>query len=355
MKLCTKCVMPDTTPAIKFDKNGICNYCQSYKSPKILGETKLKEILESYKAKNKKYDCMIGLSGGRDSMFTLWKLVHDYNMKVIGINYDSPFASKQAKENIDKAVEILKIDLVKWEYPNNQHFNTTAKALKIWAKHPSSSTIPIVCTHCKSWWPKYFYYARKYDVPLFVIGSNPFETASFKKKGFGGARTYHKLNNIPKLFKNTIKEFSHNPEFLTKFSPIMYIKMFMGASHSNPFMRYIYKDINVVRLFDYIPWNEKEVETTIQENLDWKKSPEVEATWRFDCRLDYVRRLMYYKTIGVTELRDLYSKLIREGQISRDEALARLEKEEKIPIEVANDVLAPFNMKIEDVLGSDFI
>ena len=88
---------------------------------------------------------------------------------------------------------------------------------------------------------------------------------------------------------------------------------------------------------------------TIAENLGWKKTDEVEATWRFDCRLDYVRRVMYGATSGVTELEDLFSKMIREGMITREEALERLAKENFIPRPVVDDVLANVDLELADL------
>ena len=71
MKYCIKCLQPDTRPNIKFDKKGICPACNYYDQ---LGDIDwedrcniLIEIVEEYKNKNKYYDCIIGVSGGKDS------------------------------------------------------------------------------------------------------------------------------------------------------------------------------------------------------------------------------------------------------------------------------------------------
>jgi len=85
------------------------------------------------------------------------------------------------------------------------------------------------------------------------------------------------------------------------------------------------------------------------EHLGWRKSPEVESSWRFDCRLDYVRRRMYSATIGVTELRDLFSKMIREGIMTREEAQERLQREDPVPKAVVDEVLKTIDMRIEDL------
>ncbi|MFX0135332.1 MAG: hypothetical protein ACFFDN_16930 [Candidatus Hodarchaeota archaeon] len=291
---------------------------------------------------------MIGVSGGRDSTYTLWKAVHDYGMKVLAIHYDNPFTSPTAYKNMKRASEILDIDVIRWSYPNDAHMKSTRKVLKVWAKKPSASLISLNCTYCKTLWPNLVDHARNNNISLYIIGSNPLETAAFKQKSMGGARTYHKFSNIPKILKTILKELLANPYYLTNCSWSQVLQMYLYASHSSPFSRWRFKDITILRLFDYLRWDINEVESTITKNLEWEKSPEVEATWRFDCRLDYVRRMMYYRTLGVTELRDLYSKMIRENMITRDEVLKRLEKEEIIPEEVINNVLEPLGMTFSD-------
>ena len=347
-RICTECVLTEGTPGILFDENGVCNYCKTYKPMEVQGEEKLIELLNSFKAKGKSYDCMVGLSGGRDSTYTLWKLVNDYNMKVLVMNYKSPFASEQARKNIQRAVEILKVDMVDWEFPNDAHRKTTKKHLGIWAHNPSSIMIPFVCAICKSPVPYLTKIMRENNTSLLVLGSNPLETASFKSAGFGGARTYHSLKNLPSIAYKSIKQIISNPWYLTANWPLV-LKMYLQASHSTPYSKWLFRDMKVVRLFDYIKWNEKDVEFTIIKNLGWEKSPEVESSWRFDCRLDYVRRIMYASTVGVTELRDLFSKMIREKQLTREEALDRLEKEDHIPETLAEEILGSLGMKLSDL------
>jgi len=349
MTICTKCVLKTGTPGIIFDKSGVCNYCTTYTPMKVKGEKSLVAILEHYKKRRGRYDCMIGISGGRDSTYTLWKLVQDYQMRVLAVNYKNPFTSRQARENMLRAIQTLKVDFFDWEFPNDVHRRSTARALKTWSYYPSSAMIPIVCTHCKTMWPTLYRIARDHDTPLIAVGSNPLETASFKKAGLGGARYYHKLSLLPRLIAKSISELSKNPRYLTSCSWGTVLQMYLCAGHNSPYLRWRFNDINVVRLFDYLRWDEKEVMTTITDNLGWQKSLEVESSWRFDCRLDYVRRLMYGATVGVTELRDLFSKMIREGMMSRSEALYRLETEDVIPEDVADSVLCELGMKMKDL------
>jgi len=317
----------------------------------LQGEEKLKHILEKYKNENKdkKYDCMVGVSGGRDSTFLMWKLVTDYNMRVLAVHYDNPFNSLQATKNLDNTLKQLNIDCVKTSFKEGYHINETRKALEAWSHKPSHSMLPIICSVCKGWWPDFFKVAKDNNIGLIMIGSNPLETASFKEKSFGGARTYLKLSRMPNTMKKGIEELISNPRYLYKCSWSAVIKGFLMASHSSPIAKRLYKNIYVIRLFDYIKWDENEVLTTITENLNWKKAPEHESPWRFDCKLDHIKKYLYLKTIGVSELEDLFSKMIREGMISREEALKRLQTENETSIELVDEVLDIMNLKLSDL------
>ena len=347
--MCTKCVLPSSTPGIEFGTNGVCIYCNTYVPMKVHGEEKLRESLDAFRGTGKKYDCLVCISGGRDSTYTLWRLVNDYEMRVLALNYMNPFCSEQAQVNMENALNILGVECVGWAFPHDVQREATRKALKAWSHRPSSMMIPIVCAHCKTWWPKAFQIARDNNVSLIVIGSNPLETASFKRAGLGGARTYHRISNLPQIAAKSLKELLLNPRYLVSCSWSTVGKMYLMASHSAPYLRWRYKDITVLRLFDYVKWQEKEVMSTIADNLAWQKSSEVPSSWRFDCRLDYARRLMYAVTTGVTELRDLFSKMIREGQMTREEALDRLKTEDVVPRNVVEDVLADLGLQLSDL------
>lgn len=347
--ICSRCVMTSTTPGITFNESQVCNYCSTYSPMKVKGEEELASTLDSFRNINNSYDCMVCISGGRDSIYTLWKMVNDYGMRVLAVNYKNPFTSAQASINMKKAVERLEVDFVDWEFPNHIHERDTAKLLKTWSYHPTSLLIPIVCVHCKTIWPTLYTIARNNKIPLIVVGSNPLETASFKQAGLGGARYYHKLSRLPQIINKSLSELAKNPRYLTSCSWKMVLKMYLCAGHNSPYLRHRFNEITVLRLFDYLLWNEKEVISVISKNLGWQKSKEVESSWRFDCRLDYVRRVLYGATVGVTELRDLFSKMIREGMLTRSEALERLETEDVVPKEVVENILQGMNMELSDL------
>ena len=89
LKRCTKCILPETMPYIKFDEHGICNYCKNYKkrnNPKSIEE--LFKLVEPYRKLKKELDCIVPFSGGRDSSYGLHLIVNELDMKPVTYTYD---------------------------------------------------------------------------------------------------------------------------------------------------------------------------------------------------------------------------------------------------------------------------
>jgi hypothetical protein len=106
-------------------------------------------------------------------------------------------------------------------------------------------------------------------------------------------------------------------------------------------------NIVYVDFFHYIPWEEKTVLGRIRKELNWDSPAELNSTWRFDCQIAHLKDYMYLKTMGVTEKDDFYSKMIREGQISREEALLRVDLENELPKEIIYELFK--QLEIENI------
>ena len=81
LKRCSKCVLPETFPGIKFDEKGECNYCKTYEPMNPLGEEKFIKLLSKYKGKGEEFDVLVPISGGRDSAYVLHQIVKKYKMR----------------------------------------------------------------------------------------------------------------------------------------------------------------------------------------------------------------------------------------------------------------------------------
>jgi predicted mannosyl-3-phosphoglycerate phosphatase (HAD superfamily) len=170
-------------------------------------------------------------------------------------------------------------------------------------------------------------YAKENKIPL-VMGGNNIGNSSFEqehwKTGFLGVfpdnrgmySTYDKIKLTFLLGFEYLRNSSnlHIPilkEYLEGAS------VYFFESLLKP------KGVDSLGFYDYIYWNEKEIVATITKELDWKGASDATTTWRIDDAAYPLMNYMYYKLVGFTEHDEMYSKMIREGQIARDEALER--------------------------------
>ena len=128
MKICSRCIYDESVPGISFDINGVCNYChqielleKQYHTGDPEGEGQFKKIIEQIKiaGRNKKYDCIIGVSGGTDSSYLLLKS-KEWDLRPLAVHYDNTWNSAIATENIRKVTNKLKIDLYTYVIDNKE-------------------------------------------------------------------------------------------------------------------------------------------------------------------------------------------------------------------------------------------
>ena len=112
MRRCTKCILPETFPGIEFNENGVCNYCLNYEPVKVLGEKEFERVLSKYRNRSEKYDCIVPISGGRDSSFVLHQMVKKYKMRVLTLTVDSGAILPEGYRNIKRVTEVLNVEHV---------------------------------------------------------------------------------------------------------------------------------------------------------------------------------------------------------------------------------------------------
>lgn len=117
-KICTNCIMDTTVPGIRFDENGVCTFCRIHDEleknhptgPE--GEKRFKAIIDRIKAdgRGKEYDCIVGVSGGRDSTYTLYTAVK-MGLRPLAVHFDNGWNSDIGVSNIKSTTEKLDVDL----------------------------------------------------------------------------------------------------------------------------------------------------------------------------------------------------------------------------------------------------
>jgi hypothetical protein len=153
MKLCTRCVLPETFPGIKFDEQGVCNHCRMAPSDernekaRQQAEARFAELIREHKGRGC-YDVIVGYSGGKDSTYSL-KVFKEHGLRTLAVTYDNGFLPDGTLHNIRNVVEHLGIDhqLVK------PRFDLLAKVFRRAAEKPlfgakAAERAADMCTAC---------------------------------------------------------------------------------------------------------------------------------------------------------------------------------------------------------------
>ena len=121
MKRCKRCILPETFPGIQFDEEGICQYCRRVPTTGAQAERRADqkarlrarfEELISQVRDRPGHHCLMSWSGGKDSTYTLWLLKERYNLRVLAFTFDNGFVSPAAMNNMQVVAENLKVDHV---------------------------------------------------------------------------------------------------------------------------------------------------------------------------------------------------------------------------------------------------
>ena len=300
VKRCTKCILPEGFPGIAFDDKGVCNLCNrheelwgEWKNSESLREKskyKLNRIFEWAKSKNKKYDALVAVSGGKDSSYALHLCKKVYGLNVLSFTNDHGLRADFAEENVDKIVKKLGVDHVRTEEPLLMELY---RYLFVKTSH--------FCSVCElATFNSNFMVAEKYDVPLIIWGSSSRTDAGFPKE-------FNPWN--PWYFKNVLR----NSEYSKKVKSTYFNKNYLLRSAID---RFIGKR-KLILLPNFIDWNEQDIMDFLQKEYDLIFHGEHK-----DCIFTDVAGYLQKKdnpTLDPDMMK--YSSWIRNGQMDRETAL----------------------------------
>jgi len=328
IKRCSNCVLPETFPFIEFDSQGVCNYCKGYhKKNQNHRPEQLRDLLYAHKGKAGKADCLVPFSGGRDSTYTLHYLCVELGLKPIAFTYDWGMVTDLARRNAARVCGKLGVENIIVAADIRLKRRNIQKNIYAWLKKPALGMIPLLMAG-----DKYFFYhsnriLKEYELSLSVWGSNPLENTDFKS-GFTGARPQFdkqriddlRLKDKLKVMQFFAKNYIGNPAYIN--SSLIDT---MGAALS----RYGISRQGYVQLFDYIQWDEATVNDVIMNEYEWETSIDTSCTWRIGDGTAAFYNYVYYTVAGFTEHDTFRSNQIREGQLSRSEAMKLVIEENK--------------------------
>jgi N-acetyl sugar amidotransferase len=181
MKICKKCIQPDTRPGIYFDKNGICGACLWEKEKETIDwDLRRKELEEIASwAKNttsSNYDCAIGVSGGKDSTLQAIIARDELDLRPLLVNSEPTGITEIGKHNIENLKE-LGFDVISLR-PN-------PKIIKRLIKRDFYKYLNPVKITEYSLYSSTYIIAEKFEIPLIIQGENPGLTLGTRLTGVG--------------------------------------------------------------------------------------------------------------------------------------------------------------------------
>jgi N-acetyl sugar amidotransferase len=309
MTKCARCLLPGEYPGIQFNDEGVCNICtdfeKTWETPEYgkLG-SRLASIIDAAKKGNGKYDCIVPLSGGKDSTYVLYMCRKGYGMNVLAVNFDNGFQSSSAKKNMELVARKLGVDFECYKPEWDVLRRLYACFLTKTGDFCAPCNVGIRATA--------FRIAKKYKVPLIVLGAVPHFDLSPPGSADYSMRTFKAVVKNDFGSKD-LTDFLH-PTFGERISA-----------------RYIY-------LPSYVQWREGEIRETLKNELGWEGGHD-----HFDCEASPISNYLRKRKFGFARPTCKYSAMIRHGVITRDEAVQKVSVEEA---EIPELVLKGFLQKL---------
>lgn len=325
---CTKCILPETMPFISFDENGVCNYCANYK-PRNHPRPK-EELFELIEPFRREYgdEVLVPFSGGRDSSYGLHLIIHELKLRPVTYTYDWGMVTDLGRRNVSRMSSQLGVENIIVAADITKKRDYIRRNLEAWIKSPHLGMLSVLTAGDKHFFRHIETLKKQTGVTLNLWGINPLEVTHFKS-GFLG---------VPPDFAEE-RVYSHGAMKQLRYQKLRFKAMLQSPGYFNrsipdtlagEYYRSFTTKSDYFHIFDYWRWDEKQIEDTLDSEYDWERAPDTQTTWRIGDGTAAFYNYAYYTIAGFTEHDTFRSNQIREGDITREEAL-RLVEEENTP------------------------
>lgn len=312
---CRKCILPKTFPEVGFNNNGTCSLCLNHRKTIVHGPKKLEEVFRTRRGHS--FDCVVSLSGGKDSSYILLYAVKVLKLRTIAVNYDSGFQSDIARENVKKACNLLKVPLIVVKTDRDNHLKMLREALYV---SRLLGTFWGTCGNCEAnIRAATLRVAKQYDVPFALYGASV--TEGMGKYSFFGRRGFVRkigkigLSGLTKLLIHVTKYCFYNIRQRSEMK-IPLRDRFVAFQFEVPFPK---KGPAIVSFFEYVEYDMAAEISALKTNLGWK-SPR-DRPHRFDCLLHCFLNHHWLQESGISLDGYNYSTMVREDKMKREDAL----------------------------------
>ena len=349
LRRCNKCILPETMPFIRFDEQGICNYCNNYRprnAPKPKEE--LLKLVEPYRRSDGP-DCIVPFSGGRDSCYGLHLIVNELKMKPITYTYDWGMVTDLGRRNISRMCSELGVENIIFAADISKKRENIKKNLSAWLKSPHLGMVSILTAGDKHFFQHVETVKKQTGIKINLWGTCPLEVTHFKS-GFLG---------VPPDFEED-KVYSSGAQKQIRYQKLRFKAMLKSPGYFNSsiwdtlsgeYYRSFMKKNDYFHIFDYWNWEERLVDQTLAM-YEWEKATDTSSTWRIGDGTAAFYNYIYYTVAGFTEHDTFRSNQIREGQISREEALLRVKDENRPRYPNIKWYLDAIGMNFDEVINT---
>lgn len=298
---CKRCLYDETTPAIQFDANGICNYCkmydqldQEYQAGRE-GEVRLQEISENIRREsgNKKYNVVVGISGGCDSSFLLYK-TKMLGLKPLAVHFDNTWDSTIAVENIHHLLKKLDVDLFTYVVDNQEYDDIYRSFLRAGVPDIEAPTDIGLATTL-------YMAADAYGIK-YIFEGHSFRTEGVSPLGW--------LYMDGKYIESVQNRYGKYP---LKTFPNLWLSSFLKWT--------AVKKIKKIRPLYFLNYQKEETKDFLTKEFGWKWYGGHHLENRFTC---FYHTYFLPSRFGIDQRLNGYSALIRSGQMTRDEGMERM-------------------------------
>ena len=297
-QVCTRCVLDDTVQDIWYTEEGECKYCLIHDELEKrhplgeIGQKNLEKVVDKIKkaGKGKDFDCIVGVSGGRDSTYTLLTAVR-LGLRPLAVHFDNGWNTDISVKNIEKSVNKLGVTLhtvvADWE---------EFKDLQLAFLKASVPDVDIPTD--------YAIYSVLYETAAregvkYILNGHSFRTEGTSPISWTYMDSLY-YKHVHKLFGNRkIKSF-----------PVMSLPRLMWLLFG--------KRISEVRLMEFIDCNKKAVDKVLEEELGWEYYGGHHHENTFT---KFFQSYYLPEKFGIDKRKTELSALVRSGQITREEAL----------------------------------
>lgn len=308
VKVCSRCVLDSNIPGIRFDENGVCSYCKIQDEWEKrfpldeTGERKLSQIVNEIKnkGKNKKYDCVMGISGGTDSTYCLYK-AKKLGLRPLAIHVDNGWDTGIAMDNVKNLVIKLGVDLktviCDWDEFKDIQISFL-KASVPSAEIPTDIAIKSVL----------YQVANEMGIHYIISGT------SFRTEGKVPI-AWGRMDG--KYIKSVYKQFTGKN-----------LKTYPNFTMLDRLYHTYIKKIKSVSLLDYMNYNKREAKKIMEEELDWKSygGKHYESIYT-----RFVQSYLLPEKFNIDKRKVHFSALINSDQMTREDALMKLKNEAPYP------------------------